>query len=310
MAPKSFANEIMKTTLGYFQRRPATWKNTVGISRSPYCMPFHSLRFSSSDLSHNELLERFNMFNKQQLLNMKGIGQLKANLIIDYRKSNGSFSSLDQLQQLRGFSSKLIDRLLKSENHLSIRRYPPLIDQDLRKSIQSIVSIDLGFKNFAYVHINRELTLLDWRKLCFPTMTSNSLQTTYENVIGIRRTLPAADVYVIEQASAIPHHGASFNTGIPLRILEAFLYCVLQPNKVVSMNAKTVQSYFNLSKGPQKKTDAINKVLELMNGKSKCHNVTFTNQQISEFTSITKKDDLSDCLLQALTFYDKEVFDF
>lgn len=265
-------------------------------------------RCYSSDLTDNELLDIFNTYSAKQLQAMKGIGRVKTGLIMDYRAANGTFENLNQIKQMKGFSSKIIKDLQKPENHMSHHK-SSLIDEDLRESLSSIVSIDLGFKNFAYVHMNRDFVILDWHKLSFPSVIAANLQQTYENILGIRQCLPTADVYVIEQASAIPNHGASFNTGIPLRILEALLYCVLQPQKVVSMNARTVQSYFNLSKGRHKKADAVKKVLDLINGQSLYHNVTFTSQQIAEFVNNRKKDDLSDCLLQALTFYDKEVFD-
>ena len=42
--------------------------------------------------------------------NLSGIGQVKAQAIVDYRQKHGAFRSVDELAQVKGISQKLINR--------------------------------------------------------------------------------------------------------------------------------------------------------------------------------------------------------
>ncbi|AXX93662.1 DNA-binding protein [Malaciobacter molluscorum LMG 25693] len=55
----------------------------------------------------------FNKVSKQELMNIKGIGEKKAQSIIDYRKKN-KINSVDDLQKIKGFGEKLVNKIKKS----------------------------------------------------------------------------------------------------------------------------------------------------------------------------------------------------
>ena len=41
---------------------------------------------------------------------LKGVGEKKAQLIVDYRQKHGAFKSLDELENVKGISIKTIER--------------------------------------------------------------------------------------------------------------------------------------------------------------------------------------------------------
>jgi competence protein ComEA len=49
-----------------------------------------------------------NTANQSQLEGLKGIGPVKAKAILNYRKKNGAFKSVDDLQNVPGFGDKTI----------------------------------------------------------------------------------------------------------------------------------------------------------------------------------------------------------
>lgn len=46
-----------------------------------------------------------------QLMSIKGIGKVKARAIIDYREKNGTYTSLQELTKVKGFSPKLVEKI-------------------------------------------------------------------------------------------------------------------------------------------------------------------------------------------------------
>lgn len=52
-----------------------------------------------------------NTADQTQLRSVKGIGEKRAKAIIEYRKKNGNFKSVDDLKNVKGFSTKSIAKM-------------------------------------------------------------------------------------------------------------------------------------------------------------------------------------------------------
>lgn len=52
-----------------------------------------------------------NTANAEELQALSGIGEVKAKLILDYRKKHGSFKSLEELKNIKGIGDKTYDSL-------------------------------------------------------------------------------------------------------------------------------------------------------------------------------------------------------
>jgi len=52
-----------------------------------------------------------NRANVAQLTKIKGLGKVKAQAIIDYRKANGKFSSVEELTAVKGIGKKALKKL-------------------------------------------------------------------------------------------------------------------------------------------------------------------------------------------------------
>ncbi|MDO8310609.1 MAG: ComEA family DNA-binding protein [Sideroxyarcus sp.] len=52
-----------------------------------------------------------NTATQEELESVKGIGPVKAQAIIEYRKYNAPFRKVDDLQEIKGFGDKSVDKL-------------------------------------------------------------------------------------------------------------------------------------------------------------------------------------------------------
>ena len=132
-------------------------------------------------------------------------------------------------------------------------------------------------------------------------------------VEGILRTLPSANTYCLEQQTHRKPHkrqGGFLGISVHLRALEAMLYGTMKTSlkgfPVLSVSPRIVAQYFNLcAKGRGKKKAAVDLVTSYISGSVVTltpmgHKVAVTPDIAKYFSLQTKKDDLCDCLLQAV----------
>lgn len=101
-------------TLGFFLGRTSRQGEiTLAIPLSMQTAPTEALaqptRESAPD--HDNRVN-INTATEEELMTLPGIGEVYARRILDYRKKNGSFSSVDQLLNVPGIGEKRLEALL------------------------------------------------------------------------------------------------------------------------------------------------------------------------------------------------------
>lgn len=66
---------------------------------------------SKEEKGRNDIQVNINTADKSELETLPGIGSAKAEAILNYRRSNGPFQSVDQLLEVDGIGEKLLDQL-------------------------------------------------------------------------------------------------------------------------------------------------------------------------------------------------------
>lgn len=78
-------------------------KNKAEQASSNYYLAKPALQSSSNKVS-------LNTASVEQLMQLSGVGQKKAEAIVQYRQKNGKFNSIDELQQVKGIGSSLFNK--------------------------------------------------------------------------------------------------------------------------------------------------------------------------------------------------------
>ena len=72
---------------------------------------------NSQQLVNQNQLIKINTATAAEFSMLNGIGEAKASAIVEYRKTNGNFSSVEQLSEVKGIGEKLIE---KNRSQLSL----------------------------------------------------------------------------------------------------------------------------------------------------------------------------------------------
>ncbi len=80
------------------------------ISQLSFAQPNSVEQASQTQISQQakQQVVNLNKSNLDELLTLKGIGQKKAQAILSYRKEVGSFTSINELAQVKGIGAKII----------------------------------------------------------------------------------------------------------------------------------------------------------------------------------------------------------
>lgn len=80
----------------------------VGFS-VPFWQPGYRIVASEEFDVQQMMLVDLNSAGLEELCSLPGVGEKKAQAILDYREEHGSFSSIDELDQVDGISAKSIE---------------------------------------------------------------------------------------------------------------------------------------------------------------------------------------------------------
>ena len=69
---------------------------------------------SSAMLRHQSGVVHINSSNLNQLIKIKGIGEKKADGILQYRKQHGDFKKIDDLASVKGIGKSRLEKIIKA----------------------------------------------------------------------------------------------------------------------------------------------------------------------------------------------------
>jgi len=100
---------------------PAVIKKTAGISdygetETQYSEDMQQVDFTKPEKSEQQVsslskIVNINTATVQELITLTGIGEVKANSIVNYRTENGYFNSVDELINVKGIGEKILDKI-------------------------------------------------------------------------------------------------------------------------------------------------------------------------------------------------------
>lgn len=301
-----------------------------------------------------EILRELNNRSLEELSNTKGIGKSKAAALLQYRDNFGPLKSVEELFQVKGFGLAFFKRLEGAGELASVTKKTSkgletiweLLMHNTKEVISEIVSIDIGFQNAAWVHMDKDKKVFGWSRAEILKPKPYNPAVFRPLVQEFVNKVPKTDVYVVEmQSHRIGKQTAALLPfAVHLRVFEAMLTCLL-PGLVIPFDPLYTSKHFCLPTGTSKKRAAVNLVESLFLDRTneepfetQCEQFLKEQQGmggsedfvesfidslpdrfaannkkpllqiepkfINYFKSCDKKDDLSDCLLQALAFFD------
>ncbi|XP_047435172.1 transcription elongation factor, mitochondrial [Mugil cephalus] len=326
----------LQCTCCWRSRVPVACFETLNATLSP---PYQPCKDTSRVLDdcytpkqRDAILQLLNTASQTELAEVKLLRGRKAVNIVEYRTKNGPFTTLESVVNVPLLKHKsaviVFNSILnpvKKEKKVKIQLAKfirPEVDRSWLEDASSIVSIVSGTNRIAWAHVNRTMNVLDWQQMECPSfLRGNYMASAYLNdVASVVAHLPSADFYIIEK-SISAQNTSLFPIIAHMRAVEAMLFALLEPKtpipepnippKVLNMMRTAVGRHFGLMVG-ESRTSGAQTVQRLMSDSvtQKLPRINFPQELVLKYRnyfqmdSRREGDELSDALLQALTFYE------
>ena len=92
-------------------RRSAQWRLVATALVVMLVSSAFAPSFAAEDASSLEGVVNLNTATVQELQLLPGVGEVRANAIVDLRKQKGGFKSLDELEDVKGVGPAMMERL-------------------------------------------------------------------------------------------------------------------------------------------------------------------------------------------------------
>lgn len=90
---------------------------SVAVPEEPVISTEKSSPDTVSERENKSGLVNINTATAEQLMTLKGIGEVKSQAIIDYRNKNGAFRNIEQLLFVKGIGEKTLDKI---RDHITV----------------------------------------------------------------------------------------------------------------------------------------------------------------------------------------------
>uniref|UniRef100_A0A3P9PML8 Transcription elongation factor, mitochondrial n=1 Tax=Poecilia reticulata TaxID=8081 RepID=A0A3P9PML8_POERE len=273
------------------------------------------------------ILQLFNNATSAELASVKLLRGRKSLNIVEYRTKHGPFKTLESVVNVPLLKHKSavivfnsIVNPVKKERKVRIQLAKfirPEVDRSWLEDATSIVSIVCGTNKIAWAHVDRGMTVLDWKQMECPNFLKGTyMASSYLNDVStVVSVLPSADFYLIEKPAVSVQNTALFPVMAHMRTVEAMLFALLEPKisppEVLNMIRTAVGRHFDLIVG-ESRTSGAQVVRRLMTESvtQKFPRINVPQELLAKYRNYFQMgsrrggEELCDALLQAVAFYE------
>ncbi len=276
------------------------------------------------------ILKFVNTASVAELAATRHVSSYMAKHISSHRDEHGPFASVADLLQVPGIGTQRLQTICRG-----IMR-PPLevavgkrdgskadkigIANSRIEAVKDVVAVDIGLKHMSWVHMSRDRWVGEWKLKDIVGITSGKWDPpSYLKIITETITeMPKPDLYVLQHKSYSNANKSTFPMFLFQRTMECMLYASLNYDaedtgtlRAVSIPQLQIGRYFNLQvrgvrmSGQELVANLIGEGVD-RGAEGQDPSVRIAEEDADIFHSATKheREHLSNCLLQAIAFFD------